>query len=319
MSNYKVLTDADIKHLLSMKDVVEAVELAFKSKAVGALVSPPRFHVDTAKGSLVFTAGAETKACNVIGFRVYDSFHVDSQQRSTDRVQLVSVFDSETGDFKGVVIGSLIGALRTGALGGVAIKYLSAPESSSVGILGSGFQARTQLEAACAVRNIKFAKVFSPNPQNREAFAAEMSELLKLKVQAVATAQEVVSDVDILICATSSNTPVFDASWLKAGVHINTLGPKLVDSHEISLEVAERCQIICTDSLSQLNAYDPPYFLTGTSEMERVADLSEIIAGRKPNRASSNEMSLFLSVGLAGTEVVVADAAIIKANELGKE
>ena len=305
------MTDSDVQQLLSMKDVVEE---AFKSKAANALVSPPRFHVDIQKGSLVFTAGAEVRDRKVIGLRVYDTFHSDSKT-STDKEQLVSVFDSETGNFKGVVIGNSIGAMRTGALGGVAIKYLSSPESNSVGIIGSGFQARTQLMAACAVRDIKIVKVFSPNEKNRDTFASEMSESLSIVVKAVSSAEEAVRDADILICATSSNTPVFEAGWLKDGVHINTVGPKLINDHEISVETAEKCQIICTDSLTQLDAYNPPYFLRATTSMERVIDLSEIVAGRKSSRASLNEISLFLSVGLSGTEVLVADAAIIKANQ----
>lgn len=312
MPNYKILTDQDVKNLLSMKDVIEAVELGFKAKATNSLISPPRFHVDTDKGSLVFTAGAETKARNVIGFRVYDSFH-SPNQTSTNKTQLVSVFDSQTGDFKGVVIGSAIGSMRTGALGGVAIKYMSNPDSHIVGILGSGFQARTQLEAACAVRKITTAKIFSPNQQNRELFAKEMSKSLGINVKPVNSAETAVRDVDILICATSSTAPTFNSNWLKPGVHINTLGPKLKSEHEISVETAQRSTVISTDSLDQLNAYNPPYFLKETPEMGKVVDLSEIVAGHQANRNSTQDITLFLSVGLAGTEVLVADEAIRRA------
>jgi len=316
ISNYKVLTDDDFKKLLSMNEVISVVELAFKAKAAHTLISPPRFHIDTDKGGLVFTVGAETKDKRVIGFRVYDTFHPDSHQSPTDKTQLVSVFDSETGSFKGVVIGSLIGGWRTGALGGVAIKYLSRPNSTSVGVLGSGFQSRTQLEAACAVRDIKFAKVFSPHIEKRQTFAREMSDLLHIEVIEVESPEEAVRDVDILLCATSSTTPVFDALWLKPGVHINTVGPKLAHEHEISVEVAQKSQVICTDSLDQLNSYDPPFFLYDQPEMKQVCDLSEVIAGRRTARTSDNDISLFLSVGLSGTEVLVADSAIMKASQL---
>jgi len=231
----------------------------------------------------------------------------------------VAVFDSDSGAFKGAIIGGLIGAMRTGAIG-VAVKHMSRPDSKVLGIIGSGFQAKTQLEAAASVRQFEAVRVFSRNAEHRQAFARQMGEKLSLSIQPVASAEEAVSSADVVICATSSIRPVFKSRWLKPGTHVTTIGPKWKLAHELEMDVAERAQVIATDSLAQAEAYrrralfrDLPFFLTGTPEMERLVELSDMVAGNKPGRTSPEDITLFCSVGLAGTEVVVANEALRRA------
>jgi ornithine cyclodeaminase/alanine dehydrogenase-like protein (mu-crystallin family) len=140
------------------------------------MVAPPRFRVDVDKGALIFTAGAVTHYDKAVGFRVYDRF----QESHASHGQVVVVFDSDTGDFKGVIVGGHLGAMRTGAIGDVAIKHMARPDASRAAILGSGRQARTHLAAAAVVRHFASVKVYSPNATHREAFAREMRETLDL-------------------------------------------------------------------------------------------------------------------------------------------
>jgi ornithine cyclodeaminase/alanine dehydrogenase-like protein (mu-crystallin family) len=118
---YKVLTDSDVFEVASMPSIIKAIERVFTEQAMGTLVAPPRFRLESDKGDLVFTAGAATGLEKVIGFRVYDTYVNDLEGHE----QLVCVFDSETGVFKGIVIGNLLGAIRTGAIGGVAINSMA--------------------------------------------------------------------------------------------------------------------------------------------------------------------------------------------------
>ena len=304
--SYRILSDGDLADILTVGDAVGQIEDSLRAKAEGGLVAPPRFHVDVAGGSLVFTAGAETRNDRVIGFRVYDTFRNTSPERN----QLTAVFDSESGGFKGIVIGGLIGGIRTGAIGGVAIKHMSRPDACCLGILGSGFQARFQLEAAVSVRRFESVKVFSPTRGHREAFAAEMSGKSGLQVEASASAEDVVREADVLICATNRFGPVFDAKWLKRGAHVSTIGPKLKGAHEIPMEAVEECKTIATDSLTQVDGYSPPFFLLDTAHRDRMIELSDIVSGKRAGRTSDNDITLFCSVGLAGTEVVVANEAL---------
>ncbi|MFY0804821.1 ornithine cyclodeaminase family protein [Peribacillus frigoritolerans] len=300
--SYQVLTDSDVLRLTRMKPVIEAIERVFREQANATLVSPPRFQLETENGNLVFTAGAATKTEKVIGFRVYDTYSNDHSGHE----QLVSVFDSVTGVFKGIIIGNLLGALRTGAIGGAAIKVMSRSDAEQLAIIGTGIQARTQVEAAIAIRDIKRVLVYSRNDINRKKFAEEMSEKLDMDVIPMDSPKKCVEKADIIICATNSRSPVIDADWLKPGVHINTVGPKSMNGHELPIEVAGKSSVITTDSLEQLCAYSTPHFLANTPYEQNIVQLSDIITGKTPGRTSPNDVTLFCSVGLSGTEVVVA-------------
>jgi ornithine cyclodeaminase len=217
------------------------------------------------------------------------------------------VFDSETGVFKGVIIGNSLGALRTGAIGGAAINAMSRSDAEQLAIIGTGIQARTQLEAAIAIRDIKRVLVYSRNDTNRKKFAEEMSKKLDLNVIPTDSPKKCVEKADIIICATNSRSQVIDADWLKPGVHINTVGQKSMNGHELPIEVAGKSSVISTDSLEQLRAYSTPHFLANTPYEQNIVQLSDIVTGKTPGRTSINDVTLFCSVGLSGTEVVVAN------------
>lgn len=305
---YQILTDDDINRSLPMDRVIETIERSLRAKNAGQLIAPPRFSVDAEKGALVFTAGAEIMETHTIGFRVYDSFQSDAPERT----QLVAVFDSRTGAFKGLCVGVMIGALRTAAINAIAIKHMSRPDVRRLGILGSGLQARTHFQAAVMVRQFDSAVVYSPTVGHRQAFADELSQKTGIPIKAHSSAEDVVRRAEVLICASTSATPILDAGWLRPGMHINTIGPKFKDRHELPVEAARKSHTIVTDSLQQIDGYDSyasPFFLQNTPERNRMIELDELVAGKRKGRSSPDELTLFCSVGLAGTEVVLADAA----------
>ncbi|MGG0643073.1 ornithine cyclodeaminase family protein [Sporosarcina gallistercoris] len=301
--SYQVLTDSEVLKFTHMNYIINVIEQVFYEKENGCLISPPRFRLETENGDLVFTAGAATGISKVTGFRVYDNYSNDEPGHE----QLVAVFDSETGVFKGIIIGNSLGAIRTGAIGGVAINVMSRPDATRLAIIGTGAQARTQLQAAVAIRDIKQIRVYSRNDQNRMKFAKEMSEKLSMNVIPVDCPKKCVENADIVICATNSLSPVLEADWLNQGVHINTIGPKSINGSEIPIELASRSAVITTDSLEQLNAYSTPHFLVGTPYEDNIVQLSDVMTGTKSGRTLNNQMTLFCSVGLSGTEVVVAN------------
>ena len=307
---YRILTDEDIIHSLEMKTVIAVIEQTLKAKAEGALIAPQRFSIDADSGRLVFTAGAEKAYSHSIGFRVYDTF----PDKTVEHQQLVVVFDSQTGEFKGLVIGKRIGALRTAAINAVAIKYMARPNAANLGILGSGFQARFHTQAALAVREFKRAKVFSSTASHREAFSKEVSAETGIHIEVADSAKEAAEFADVLICTTTSTTPVLDENWVRPGTHVNTIGPKFQSKSEIPYELAQKSQIIVTDSFQQVDGYSEPFFLLDTPERERMIELSEVVVGKQKGRQSSKDITLFCSVGLAGTEVVVANEALNAAN-----
>ena len=309
--NYRVLTDDDVRRVMPMSAAVDRIESALREHAEGTMVAPPRFQVDVEKGSLIFTAGAVTNDDQAVGFRVYDRFHGARSSHG----QVVVVFDSDTGDFKGVILGSHLGAMRTGAIGGVAIKHMARSDASRAAILGSGKQARTHLEAAVVVRSFESVKVYSPTATNREAFASEMRETLGLNVNPVISAKEAVTDADVVMCVTKSETPVFAPSWLKPGAHVNTVGPRFQGESELDASIASLVQVVATDSRRQLKSYAKPYFLSDTPWMDAMVELGDIVLGKQVGRQSSDDMTLFCTAGLSGTEVAVASEALRRAGQ----
>ncbi len=304
----RTLTDADVDRQLPMADAIRIMEEAFRAKSEGRLHSPPRHYVRFPSGALVFTVGGDTTYSSVVGFRVYNTFPGSNEDGGVhpNRTQATMVFDSRTGALQGTVLGTRLGVLRTSAIGGVALKYLAASDADRIGFLGSGLQAGAQLEAAKAVLPLRQLRVFSPTPANREKFARWARETHGIEAEACGTAREVVESSSVVICSTVSSRPVLDAAWIRPGTHVTTMGSKTVTSHEIDTTVAEQSDRIVTDSPPQLTGYDEPNLLQNTSAWNRIVDLADIVAGRAPGRTAPAERTLFLSEGLAGTEVLLA-------------
>jgi ornithine cyclodeaminase len=295
---YLVLTDSDVRRHIDASVAVPKMEDALRELAAGTLVAPPRFSLDTPKGSLVFTAGAATGSERSLGFRVYDTF----PGTSTDTSQLVVVFDSESGGLRGIVIGGLIGALRTGALGGVAIKYLARSNAAVLALIGAGLQARAQLHASMAVRAFRKVYVSSRTEASALSLRDEIKTRYAVECIAPCAPKEALADADVAICATDSASPVIEATWVRAGTHVTTVGPKFRGAHELPPELGQRANLVTTDSLAQLRAYGSFFIPDGV----RIVGLEEVVLGRVIARQSADDVTLYCSVGLAGTEVVLA-------------
>ncbi len=296
-----VLGDADLDRVPVMRLALEAIEAAMVARAGGSLIAPARHTVGfPGHGDMTFTIGGSIGSGGVAGFRVYERFAGPVHR------QLIAVWATDSARLEGLVVGERLGNIRTGAIGGVAIRHMSAPDASIVGLVGTGTQARTQLAAAAAVRPLQDVRVFSRDAAKCARFAREMTQQLDLPIRAVASARAAVDGADIVLCATISPTPVIELAWLKPGVHINTVASKTVGAHEVGVDIAEGADLIATDSPEQTRAYSKPFFLAGTAANDRMADLADIVTGKLPGRQSGTGMSLFCSQGLAGTEVFVA-------------
>ncbi|QSX00489.1 ornithine cyclodeaminase family protein [Haloterrigena alkaliphila] len=300
MVDFPILTDGDVYSRFDYETVVDAMRDAFAERAAGTLEAPPRWRVDAGAGDLVFTAGAATGPTNAAGFRVYGT-HPGAADGQTE---LVTVFDATAGGLEGLLVGHAIGGLRTGGIGGVAIDCLAREDSETLGILGSGFQARAQVGAACAARDFAAVLVYSPTPESRESFVKTADEDVEPPVRAVDDPEPVVRGADALVCATNSTDPVFDPDWLEAGTHITTIGPRFRDAHELPLAVVDRADAIATDSIPQVDAYDREYLVSG-DDYERMVELADVLDDPQLGRTDETDVTLFCSVGLAGTEVVL--------------
>ena len=212
-----------------------------------------------------------------------------------------------------------LGQIRTGAVSGVATKFLARPDAATVGCFGTGWQAQSQLQAVCAVRNIQRIEVFSRDAERRQRFSREMTDLLGVRVEPVETPKQAASNKDIVITATSSKTPVFDGRDLSEGTHLNVIGGNFLSKAEIDTTTIQRAGRIVCDSIAacQIEAGDfVPALENGSFQWSDANELKDVISGREPGRGTPEEITLFKSVGLALEDLAVAVVVYRKAIEL---
>ncbi|MBZ0309908.1 MAG: ornithine cyclodeaminase family protein [Anaerolineae bacterium] len=296
-----ILTDEQVNKYLTPTESIAVMEQVFLARANGRYAGTPRWDLPFENGTMRFTVGG---ANGVVGFRVY----LRGRQMTHDD-QLNAVWDQHTGQLKVMVVGEALGVLRTGAIGGVAVKHLAPPNAEVLAIIGTGRQAYSQLRAISSLFPLKEIRVFSRTPAHRESFCADVGELMPhLKIFPVENAELAVRGADIVVGATTSREPVIRGAWLKEGAHVTTLGPKGTTVREIDEEVVRRAGFIVTDSPEQERSSETGSVLDGTNFP--LHDLAEVVSGKIQRPAG--KISLFLSVGLAGTEVALASRLMDK-------
>jgi len=289
------LTENDVKEILTMDMALDTVEESFRLMVEGTASNSPRSRIRLPNGVLNFMAGA-APGIGVMGFKSY------GVTRGNPVKFYVQLSSTETGELLAVIEASDLGQIRTGAASGVATKYMAKEDASSVGVIGSGYQARTQLEAVCKIRPITSARVYSRKPENREKFAADMSASLGIEVTASESGEACVKDVDVVITMTSTSRPVLEGDWLSPGTHINAAGANHWMRRELDGKAVGRADVVVTDDIEQakLECGDliyPNEF--GTIRWEQVISLSDVVAGVAKGRNSAEDITLFESQGLA--------------------
>ncbi len=290
-----VLTDDVLRNAIDGTQAVRWMREAVIAADVGSLHAPARSRIDVGPGPLIFTAGSLSGEW--FGYRSYDALHLAHED------QVVVLHSAVTGRLQAIAVGDALGEIRTGALGGLAADILSRSEAASLGVIGSGPQAWTQIWAVSAVRPVAKVDIFSLDPPVAEALARRVRSELDLACDAVSCAEAAVRDHDVIVLATTSPAPVLDAAWVAPGTHITTLGPKHQGRSEIGMDLLELADVVSTDSCDQLAAYVPPALALASPHADVIQPLGAVAAGRAPGRTGVDQVSVYLSTGLAGSEV----------------
>jgi alanine dehydrogenase len=297
-----LLTESDVRTLLTMPIALEAVEESLREQGNGELPLHPRRRLKLPDNSMLHYMAAADPIRGYIGMKIYTSV------RGAVRF-VVPLFRSTTGEMAALIEADALGQIRTGAASGIATKYLANANARSAGIIGTGYQARTQLQAVAAVRRLERARAFGRDPQRRAQFCTEMSELIGVPVEPANSGEEAVRGADIIITATSAMKIVLEGAWLSSGVHINAMGANWPQKRELDDSAVNRADVIAVDSGEQakMEAGDLiRAFGADASRWGTVRELSEIVAGKIPGRTNSNEVTLFKSVGIATWDLAVA-------------
>jgi ornithine cyclodeaminase/alanine dehydrogenase-like protein (mu-crystallin family) len=297
-----LLRDKDVAEMLTMDSMIEAIETMLRHHGAGQSYNLPRQRIMAPGGELAVLGGGLFHD-NVFGVKIYTvvnggySFHV-------------LLYDASTGQLLALLQANRLGQLRTGATTGVAAKYLARKSSQVVGIIGSGFQAPTQLEAICSVRKITKAKVYSPNPRHRREFARTAASKLGIEVVPTDTNRETVEKSDVVVCIAANETPVVEGSWLSPGTLVVGAGPATWRAQELDEAAIKGASRIFVDSLAQApyEAGDLARAVDkGLLRWDQMWELRHVVAGVVPGRRRDDET---IYVKLMGTGI--ADVAAAK-------
>jgi ornithine cyclodeaminase/alanine dehydrogenase-like protein (mu-crystallin family) len=297
-----LLTEADVRSLLTMPIALEIVEESLRQQGNGELVLHPRRRIKLPDNALLHYMAAADPVRGYIGMKLY------TVARGVVRF-VVPLFRSTTGEMAALIEADALGQLRTGAASGVATKYLANANARTAGIIGTGYQARTQLEAVAAVRRLERVRAFGRDPERREKFCREMSERIRVAVEPMNSSEEAVRGADIVITATSATKVVLEGAWLEPGMHINAMGANWPQKRELDPAAVGRANKIVVDSIEQskMEAGDLiQAFGEDQSRWNAVQELSEIVAGKTPGRSSADQITLFKSNGIATWDLAAA-------------
>ena len=307
----RILSASDVRAALPMSKAIKAMRHAYGQLSAGKAIAPPRQHITSDKGvTLIMPAYLpENSEFGIKVVSVYDENPISNLPRIT---ATVLVLDPETGLPKAFMDGTSITAVRTGAGGGVAADLLARQNAKTVGLFGAGVQARTQLQAVMTVRNIACVNLISRTQSAAQQLALEISTWGDApKVNLTSTPHEVVRDADIVICATTSPTPLFDGNDLKAGTHITAVGTFVPEKREVDSITINRADRIVVDSRAACLEEAGELIIPN---VEADSEIGEIVNGDKPRRQADDEITFFKSVGVAVQDAVAA-AAVLKEAE----
>lgn len=313
-----LLTEEDIHKLLRMDKVIEAVELAFKEKGLSQVQMPPKQYLFYRKhnGDLRIMP-AYLKKSDVSAVKIVN-VHPDNPAKYKLPTVMATIIlvDPKSNQPLAIMGGGWITMMRTGAAGGVAVKYLARADSKVIGIVGAGVQGRTQLMALKEVlRGIEEVRVTDTERASREIYAEEMSEKLGLYVRAVSNVKDTVRGADVVVTVTPTREPLVRSWFVGLGTHINAIGADAPGKEELDPELLKRAKIVIDDweQASHSGEINVP-LAEGTITKENIwGEIGEIIAGLKPGRTSPYEITVFDSTGLAIQDAVTADLVYKKA------
>ncbi len=317
----RFLSQKDLKQLLRMEEVIEAVENAFREYGEGKYRMPVRYSLEIPEleGTLLlmpaFLGGSE-----VMGSKLVSVYPQNPQKGLPSVMALYILNDAKTGQPLAVMDGTYLTGIRTGATSAIASKYLARKSSTVLGIFGAGVQAEFQLWALKTSFPLKKVLVYSRTLARAEIFAREMSRKYQIPVEPMSQPEEVVKDSDILVTATTSKVPVFQGREVTPGTHINAIGAFTPQAREVDEDLVQAAKIVVdTYEGTQAEAGDLLIPIQmGLITMEDIyAELSELVMGQKAGRTNDQEITLFKSVGVVIEDAATAKLAYDKAVQLG--
>ncbi len=333
-----ILSNEDVEKLLIMPECIEALEDAYVEMAEGRGITrqrsdciTPTSYSEEAVYGLKSMDGVVPKL-GVGAIRINSDIITNPMIGNTRRrvkvpaapndryVGLVLLFSTHNGEPLAIFPDGVLQRMRVGATNGLGVKYMARENVETVAILGSGWQAETQLTAICAVRKIKAIRCFSPNRENREAFSARMTELLGIEVKSVEQPEDAVKGADVVMCGSNALDPIFFARWIEPGMHISSIKKPEIEpaavraAHKVGVHTHDTSPILVVAKGANFreNTKGAGWNSANQLDFTKFPTLPELIAGHVKGRENEEEVTCFLNNLGMGYQFAAAGSVIYK-------
>src|SRR5579883_2117901 len=301
-----LLSESDVRSVLTMPDLIAAMERALESFSAGAVVQPVRTIFDIADHHAFFgVMPAYLASAPALGTKLVSVYHTNLAKGLPSHLATILLFDPETGGLQGILDGRYITEARTAAVSAVSVKKLARPASRVLAILGSGVQARSHFEALAHVGRFEEVRAWSPTRANLNAFCKISG------ARAMDSAEAATRGADIVVLVTASAEPVIRDQWIKPGAHVISVGACRPKEREMDPALVKRSRLFVD---SKAAAVKESGDVIGAGESHIVAELGESRAAR----SSEDEITIFKSLGLAIEDIVAAHLALARAKQQGR-
>jgi ornithine cyclodeaminase len=300
-----------------MDDLIETMAAALVQFSTRQVTQPLRSVVEVQPQKGFFgVMPADVPGLPALGAKLVTVFHDNAAAGLPTHLATIVLLDRDTGEMLALVDGRYITEARTAAVSALSVRLLARGDAGTLGIVGSGVQARSHLDAIARVRSLRQVRVWSPNDERRAAFVREMRPLVEATIAGVGSAKEAVADADLIVLATASREPVVRDEWIRAGAHVCAVGACRPDQREMDTPLVARARVFVdsrTGARAEAGDLELPMKEGAFGPDHIVAELGDVAAGHAAGRTSPDDLTIFKSLGMAVEDVAAAHLAFERA------
>lgn len=316
-----LLSEQDVRIVLPMRDLIDAMETALARFSSGEVTQPLRSVIEVGlQKAFVGMMPAFITEPATLGTKVVSVFGSNTSVGLPTHLATIVLLDPMTGELLAIMDGRFITEARTAAVSAVSVKHLARKGDVRIALIGTGVQARSHLEAIETVQPLEDVRVWSRSPDHRAAFVREMGTRTNTSITVATSARAAVDGADVIVLATASREPVVESEWIADGAHICAVGACRPDQREMDTALVSRGRVFVdsrTGALAEAGDILIPIKEGAFAQQHIAGELGDVILGNVPGRQSSSDVTIFKSLGMAVEDVAAAHLAYVKAAERG--
>lgn len=316
-----LLSETDVRHLLSMDDLIQSMEAALAEFSSGRTQQPLRTVLEIGPShAFLGVMPAFMPAAGALGTKLVTVFGSNAALGLPSHLATILLLDPTTGELLSVMDGRYITEARTAAVSAVSARLLAREDAGVLAILGSGVQARSHLRAFSHVRALRDVRVWSPSESHRRTFAEEMHREIAAPVSPVASVRDAVDGADLVVLATAAREPILRSEWIADGAHVAAVGACRPDHREMDTALVKRARVFVdsrTGALAEAGDLVIPIREEAIDAAHIAGELGQLASGAVAGRLSPSDVTLFKSLGMAVEDVAAAHLAYERATERG--